>query len=554
VSYIKKIQDLTFLDRKSIIFIVIIYLFIAILEIITLKIISFITEYLVNFSELGNYYKAWLGLDVETTLIISVCILLFMISLKFFSQLSLNFLLMKNAIKNEIILKLSLSKRYLLSDHGQFYNEDSGYYLYHFQQLSKSFSEFVLLPIIRGIGDVCVIFVIAIYLAYEDLLLFSVFFMTFAVFIFIYDKLFKAKLSQYGKNFNLALEQMVSDFDSMLLGKDQIFIYRNGSRVISKIKELGNIYNKNYTVATIISNLPRYLVEVVIGIAVSLYISLAIVFEINFQSIMVSLGLLGFAGIRLIPLMNQLMVSLNQINANCNSIDRLHADLFNKFVPSKDYNISQTKGCRTLVLRNATFDFYGNRPSIKFPDLKLNVGTIVSIVGRSGSGKTTFLKLITGLLKFGDGTEFYLKDGSGLKGDVDQNLIAYSPQNIYISNGSIRENILFGSPENTEKLGLVLEVTCLNDVIGKLEEGLETYINGKNLKLSGGQMQRVQIARALYSDRPIIVLDEPTSALNFEISKKIFEGIRLAFSDRIVVIVTHDEDILPLSDQVIRID
>ena len=219
---------------------------------------------------------------------------------------------------------------------------------------------------------------------------------------------------------------------------------------------------------------------------------------------------------------------------------------------------------RALGLRDACFTY---QPPVRGEEdapmpvvleqlsLEVRKGECVAFIGHSGSGKSTVLKLLMSLYPLDSGAR-YLKTGAGeLPLDASwRGLFAYVPQGNQLLSGTIREIVAFGDAEGMGKeqeLWRALRVACAEDFVSALDKGLDSPLGESGAGLSEGQMQRIAIARAVFSDRPVLLLDEATSSLDAETEKRVLENLR-AMTDQTVLIVTHRPAALSICDK--RID
>ena len=219
---------------------------------------------------------------------------------------------------------------------------------------------------------------------------------------------------------------------------------------------------------------------------------------------------------------------------------------------------------RALGLREACFTY---QPPVRGEEdtpmpvvleqlsLEVQKGEFVAFTGHSGSGKSTALKLLMSLYPLDSGAR-YLKTGAGeLPLDASwRGLFAYVPQGNQLLSGTIREIVAFGDAEGMGKeqeLWRALRVACAEDFVSALDKGLDSPLGESGAGLSEGQMQRIAIARAVFSDRPVLLLDEATSSLDAETEKRVLENLR-AMTDQTVLIVTHRPAALSICDK--RID
>lgn len=188
--------------------------------------------------------------------------------------------------------------------------------------------------------------------------------------------------------------------------------------------------------------------------------------------------------------------------------------------------------------------------------LQIRKGEFAAFTGHSGSGKSTVLKLLMSIYPL-DGGESYLETREGRrKLDASwRGLFAYVPQGNELISGSIREIIAFGDPEKMKRedeLWKALRIACAEDFVAALDKGLDSELGESGSGLSEGQMQRIAIARAVFSARPVLLLDESTSSLDSETEKRLLENLR-SMTDRTVLIVTHRPAALAICDKQIEL-
>ena len=219
-------------------------------------------------------------------------------------------------------------------------------------------------------------------------------------------------------------------------------------------------------------------------------------------------------------------------------------------------------------LDNAGFTYYPIVENIKdltkdnMPEvignlsLTINKGEYVALTGHSGCGKSTLLKLLMCIYEL-DGGERFICDRNGAKEILSpkwHRLFAYVPQGNQLMSNTVREVVSFADPDQANddtRIQNALKVACADEFVNKLENGVDTLLGERGTGLSEGQMQRIAIARAVFSDCPVILLDEATSALDEQTEKSLLENLR-SMTDRTVIIVTHRPAALEICDRVIK--
>ena len=188
-------------------------------------------------------------------------------------------------------------------------------------------------------------------------------------------------------------------------------------------------------------------------------------------------------------------------------------------------------------------------------DLRIPRGGAVGITGVSGEGKTTLLDLLLGLLSPTDGRILIDGKQADTAGREWRKLFAVIPQQVFMMAGTIRDNVVFGADRgDREKLRRALRIARLEEFVDSLKDGPDTEVGEAGVQLSGGQIQRIGIARAVYSDAPVIVCDEATSALDGDTEASLLRAIALLRKEKTLIAVTHREAMLGICDEVFRLE
>ena len=305
-----------------------------------------------------------------------------------------------------------------------------------------------------------------------------------------------------------------------------------------------------------ISSLPRQIFEYT---TVIIFIFFLYYLKINLfsgQEIISFMALFAIAAFRLLPSFNKILSSYQRIIYNFPVIDLIHNE-FKKIKLSTSKNKFENLKFKSkikfedLTVKNLWFEYEKNKPILQNIQLEINKNEMIGIIGQSGSGKTTLINLLLGLFIPNSG-DIYLNKKK-ITGNYDdwQNIIGYVSQNNYMLDDTIKANITLGSKNlDNIKLNNIIKDLKLDEYINNQVNGIETLIGEVGSNVSGGQLQRIAIARALYRDAQVLIFDEPTSALDLDLENQINQLLFKLKSKYTIIIISHKKGILKYCDKI----
>lgn len=338
--------------------------------------------------------------------------------------------------------------------------------------------------------------------------------------------------------------------DIKLLGRESNFfeLYSNDTKESIKAGR-----NQKF-----LNDLPRLWLELFVVVSLLIFVVLMIVQGGQLDVLLPSLGVFAAAAFRLIPSANRILASAQSLRYGVPIVTMLYNETklvavsnqteYNKVFPFRDkvevQHISyKYQGAKSLVLKDI--------------NLTISIGASIGFIGETGVGKSTLIDIILGLLTPTQGS--IMVDGvnieSNLRGWQDQ--IGYVPQNIFLTDDTIRKNIAFGLPDRLiDDVAIIkaIQMARLDEFINSLPKGMDTMVGERGVRLSGGQRQRIGIARALYHNPSILVLDEATSSLDIATEKKIMEEINTLQGDKTILIVAHRLSTIAKCDIVYKLE
>lgn len=307
--------------------------------------------------------------------------------------------------------------------------------------------------------------------------------------------------------------------------------------------------------------LPRYVIEI-FAYAGIVAVTLVLVLKGDAAEAMPSLALYALAGNRLVPTFQQLFAGAITIQYHTHAVDSLEADL--KTVRSAQFvdltlEVPPMAFKQEISLKNVGFKYpTANRNALTDITLTIPQNQSVGLVGKTGSGKTTLADILLGLYPANEGTI-----------TVDQVLlteknerawrqrVGYVPQNVFLINATIAQNIALGIPKeliNQDDVEKAAKMAQALEFIDQLPDGFDTMVGERGVKLSGGQKQRLGIARALYHNPDVLVFDEATSALDGMTEDAVMQAVQSLSSERTMILIAHRLRTIQACDRILMLD
>jgi ABC-type multidrug transport system fused ATPase/permease subunit len=445
---------------------------------------------------------------------------------------------------------------------------------YHIQNTSSTITNKIALEAKRVTGILqsllslsamlvkSVIIVISLLIFDFQITIYSFLVFTFCyMFIFRYfqKKIFENGLnisSQQGSRIKQIKESLGSIRQLILSGKQDYFLNNFTLSSFSLAKSMG--------INRIIGQLPRYVIEflaIVLIVILLLILTLFNKFTIEQTLSLVSVFLI--AGLRLLPSFQQIYASFASIKGSLPAFNSVKDELIlstknnNKIMKLTNETILKD----TIEINNLSFSYDNLRDKNKFTlknvNLKIKTNSIVGIIGKTGSGKSTLVDLIIGFLKPKSGN--IKLDGKDLSDDETlkkwRNCISYVPQKVFLSDDSILSNICFGLDIGSVDQNLLkksIEFSNLSNFVENLNDKVNTRIGENGVMISGGQSQRIGIARAIYQDKDILIFDEATNQLDVKTESIILENLKKI--NKTIIFITHRLNSLKNVDLIINVE
>ena len=346
----------------------------------------------------------------------------------------------------------------------------------------------------------------------------------------------------------IILEGLGGIKDLLILGKTQFF--------------LNNFFKQNHIKARLTSNretisqIPRFYLEFISVLGLVCFIALLLIQQKEAESIITILGVFVASTFRMIPSLNRIIAAIQLIKFYMPSVDLIFKETqtnFNKNELRNDFFDFSSE----IKFANVSFGFNEGDLILEKVNIEILKGQTIGIIGESGSGKSTFVDLLIGLLNHTSGEILIDGNKNFYSNQSWRNKIGYVSQSIYLLDDTIKNNIALGIPESIideVRINKLLKNIKLETFINKLKFGINTKVGERGVQLSGGQKQRIGIARALYHNPDILVLDEATSALDLETEKEVMKTIFSIKGEKTIIIVAHRLSTLDIADEIYKVE
>ncbi len=464
-------------------------------------------------------------------------------------------------------IALNLFRKYMGKAYFYHLGTNSSVMLRNLTTEVSSYCSFFLMPVVNLITEILVLFsIIALIIWVEPQgSVFLIFVLGFLILTFV--KATHRVVGSWGQERLEAEEKKLKHLQQglgaikqiLLSGKTEFFLRR-----FHKPNQISGLMDKR---EYIFQYVPKLGVEIIAVCGLVSMCSYLLWNGKSYQEVTYMLGLMSSAGFRLIPSFSRILNNFQSLRYGWASVDTLLGEFSSKQSDRKDAedtnalpaeNTNHLKFEREISFSKVSFSYDLSHPILDSVDLAIPKGGTIGLTGPSGSGKSTFADLILGLIE-PTGGEIFL-DGKRLVGIQDNRWfsnIGYVPQEVYVLDDSIRRNVAFGLRDDEideDRVWEVLGIVSMQDFVQDAPKGLDTFLGERGARMSGGQKQRLGVARALYNDPDILVLDEFTSALDRTTEREILDTFHPLRGKKTIVMISHSDAPLGICDKVYRLE
>lgn len=333
----------------------------------------------------------------------------------------------------------------------------------------------------------------------------------------------------------------------------ELKLYGRADAFAGRFDAPARAYAQATAASLLTGQLPRFVIESLAFGGVIVVVLFALAQGLDTAGLLPLLGLFAFAGYRMLPAFQNIFNSVAQLRFYLPAVRVVVDELSGEREPAAR-TAERLPFVDRIRLEGIRFDYAPDRPTLQGIDLSIAAHTTVGLIGRTGSGKSTLVGLILGILTPTSGT--ITVDGRRLDAQTLpswQNRIGYVPQDVFLIDGTVAQNIALGIASEAVDQAAVeraARLAGIHDVVMTLDRGYESGVGERGVRLSGGQRQRLGIARALYHDPDVIVFDEATSALDGNTEAAVMAAIASLSGQRTIILIAHRLTSLARADMV----
>ena len=432
----------------------------------------------------------------------------------------------------------------------------------------RKLTEEFLLHFLKIISDGLIVIIIFGFLLFNSFLPTISLFLMFIVSFYFYSFFYKKKIYELGDQSRSFIKTLVGKINFIFNAHREIKVFKKENEFIKDVTDFSKLHSSSIKKFNVLLILPKYYSEFIF-LSFIIIVSIIVLFENgnNFNSYSI-IGVYGAASARVAPLLNNMLNSYSilwnskptmnelteyfEIEKYIEEDKKIRSDLLKN---KKNYKIDEVD-FKGIQFENVNFN-YDENEIFKNINLELELNKSYCVFGPSGSGKTTFINLLIGFLKPQSGKIFIKNDKEKISSEMISEMISLIPQEVRLMNETIKQNVsLDTDPKKSDekKVNKALLESGSSEFVSKLNKNINYKLDYLGKNLSGGQRQRIAIARALYRESKILILDEPFSALDYEAEKYLMKTIDKLKFGRIVIIITHNKDLIKKFDKILKIN
>ena len=416
------------------------------------------------------------------------------------------------------------------------------------------FVKYLILPIIVITTELIILFTILIFISFLNLKFLVIIFFIFLSTGLLYFTYFGKKLKAWGDKRLENDKNRIEYLQYNLFGHKEIVLSQKQKYFRNKYNEFNYLSGINNLYSSVLAQLPRYFLETIIITIILIFIISSLLTNSNMVSVIPILTVFFGAFYRILPSINRIYQSIQNIKFGFPVFKKITGEF--KRIKFRENNNSEFKFNNKIKFNNIKFNYPNKKKLLDEVTLEINRGECVGIIGESGSGKSTFLNILMGLINPISGKIEIDGEIKNLNSNNWYKKISHIPQDIFLLNDTIRNNICFGSNSKDyedKKIIQIINQVKLNKYLEDQPRGLDTNIGENGSQISGGEKQRLALARALFKQSDILVFDEATSSLDQENEIAILKLIESLKKDKTIIMISHNANLINFCDTIYKV-
>ena len=468
-------------------------------------------------------------------------------------------LLKKNIISSNT---QKLLHKYLNGDYAFFINTPSQEIINNLNGEIIKCSHYLFYTIIL-FKEVFLIFSLLLTLLFVSWKLSSLLFLVLGLFSLIFYLVFKKFSKNLGQRVTESSEGILKNITDSIHNAKLIMLLNVKDFFIHKIVKVVEKKNKDLLSQSIINLLPRFILEIIAVTIVAVVLSYFILNNYSFESIISLVTLITLIILRLVPAFSNINIAKTNLKHFENSFENITGQLnkpkYNHDSKIENLSINEIeKKFQSIKVRNLSYQ-YSNQNNLLLKNINFEIkkGDIVGVIGDSGVGKSTLVNILLGILSPNSGELTLNNKILNKRNFINwQKFVGYVPQETYLMNESIKNNIAFGVDKNfidDEKVEFALLKANIKNFVDDLEGGKDSLCGENGINMSGGQKQRLGIARAIYRNPEFLIFDEPTSSLDINTEKDLLQDLS-TLQEKTIIIVSHRLNVIKACSKILFLD
>lgn len=527
----------------------------SLLEIFTLIVVLGLIKIIFDGSSYNIFFLKNFATNIQINILASFSI--FFITLSFAMTMLINYIIFKLGFKIQNKLIFNLFDLYLKCDYLNISKYSFSKYQSVIQNESRRISTFVIIPYFLTISKVFLITLIGSTLIFINYKISLILIFILAIISFYSSSAFSKKIKKHGIQifkFDRKILQILSmtyfAFKEIRLNH---LTNESNKLLVRYQNKITNTFVENKFLTALLSNS----VELFLFIIIFIFLILLNESSSISSNIYSEVSFFIFASIKLMPHIKQLNANFTSIRTHVSSIDnyeKMQKTLINSSKFKSKKKSKKILKINNLNLKNVNFNYPGeSKKIISFKNLSFRKKSVIGIYGPSGSGKTTFLDIISGLILLENKNEGLFVN----KIKIDENNflsyydhVSYVHQKTFFLEDTLKKNIILNREFNKLKYEKICKLTNIKKLLSSKKEN--EIVNIGREKLSGGQIQRLNIARALYKSPQILILDEATNAMDEKNQQLILKNITKLKNIEYIFLCSHDYNVMKFCDRIIE--